>query len=350
MVKDFTQGEIHTLYQAKNGGVWYPRMIRLANGEWLCGFDTNEDGGSAVIKTVFSGDEGASWSGAAAAASEPGADLANAQLLQRKDGQVWIAYRAVERQAGGYITSLRVSYSDDNGRSWSVLPHGEIARETSDQYKGVWEPHLGYMGDTLVCMYANDNFTVIDHGGQQTLFMKAWEGNGWSEPLIVSDGRESNGRDGMPVWSRMKDGRYIAVFETSDQSASYPFVVKYKISADGFDWNVPRHTLYQPSRKMKQAGAPYVITLADGRLAASLQADDDKARYGVDVCEAKVFIAGPKAGQWEYLCTPFPTGETSRAYWNSLMALPDGGFIALTATDHPGPASRIAWKKISAVR
>jgi hypothetical protein len=317
----FTADEIGTAYRASGGRVWYPRMITLVNGEWICGFDTNEDGGNGVIKVIISNDQGVSWPSGVIAAARPGADLANAQLVQRRDGELWLAYRAVERRDGRYITSLLVSRSDNNGRSWEVLPGGEIARENSDQFKGVWEPHMGYMEDSLVCMYADDNYTVIDHGGQQTLFMKTWTGNGWSDPVVVSDGRESNGRDGMPVWSRMKDGRYIVVFETSDENAHYPFVVKYKISPDGFNWNVPRHTLYTPGRNMKQGGAPYVITLADGRLAASLQSDESKARYGVEVCDDKIFIADPKAGRWEYLCDPFPTNEITHAVWNSLMPL-----------------------------
>ncbi|MDR3174392.1 MAG: glycoside hydrolase, partial [Treponema sp.] len=246
----FTMDEIHSAYRASRGGVWYPRMITLANGEWVCGFDTNEDGGNSVIKVIVSNDLGVSWSPGIVAARRPGADLANAQLVQRGDGELWLAYRMVEHHDGRYTTSLRISRSHDNGRTWEELPNGEIARETSDQFKGVWEPHMGYMGDSFVCMYANDNFTVIDHGGQQSLFMKTWTGKGWSDPIVVSDGRESNGRDGMPVWSRMKDGRYIAVFETSDENARYPFVVKYKISPDGFNWDVPRHTLYTPERKM----------------------------------------------------------------------------------------------------
>jgi hypothetical protein len=196
-------------------------------------------------------------------------------------------------------------------------------------------------------MYANDNYTVVDHGGQQMLFMKTWTGGGWSEPVVVADGKEANSRDGMPVWSRMKDGRYIVVFEATDENARFPFVIKYKVSPNGSDWNVPRQTLYLPEKKLKQGGAPYVITLADGRLAASLQSDDDKARYGVEVCADKVFIGDPKANTWQYLCDPFPTGETTHAFWNSLMPLPDGGFIALSATDHPEGISRIAGRRIS---
>ncbi|GHU20258.1 hypothetical protein FACS1894163_13280 [Spirochaetia bacterium] len=343
----FSMGDIQTAFQPEAGGAWYPRMIVLSNGEWICGFDTNEDGGNGVIKVVISGDEGASWSQGILAASENGASLANAQLAQRKDGQIWLAYRVVLRRGEATDTILRISSSDDNGRTWQILPNGDIALASSEQFKGVWEPHMGYIGNTFVVMYANDDLAVVDHGGQQMLYMKKWEETGWSkEPIVVANGKESNSRDGMPVWSRMKDGRYIVVFEATDENVRYPFVIKYKISRNGLDWNVPRHSLYLPEKRMKQGGAPYVITLSDGRLAASLQSDDDKARYGVEACTDKIYIADPKAASWQYLCDPFPTGDGTQAVWNSLAPLSDGSFIALSSTNYPGPGSRIVWRRI----
>jgi hypothetical protein len=151
----------------------------------------------------------------------------------------------------------------------------------------------------------------------------------------------------MPVWSRMKDGRYIVVFEATDENARFPFVIKYKVSRNGSDWNVPRQTLYLPEKRMKQGGAPYIVTLADGRLAASLQSDDGKARSGLEACTDKVYIADPGALSWRYLCDPFPTDDLTHAFWNSLMPLPEGGFIALSSTDYPGPGARIVWRRIT---
>ena len=76
--------------------------------------------------------------------------------------------------------------------------------------------------------------------------MKTWNGGGWGNRITVSDGVAAGSRDGMPVITRMNDGRYITVFEASDV-ASHPFVIKYKISPDGFNWSVPRQTMYVPS-------------------------------------------------------------------------------------------------------
>jgi len=334
----FEAGEMSTVYAPARGGVFYPRVIVLSSGEWICGFDTNEDGGDSVIKVVISRDEGASWSAPILVAAAPGASLANAQLAERADGEVWLAYRVVTNIDGVCTTILRVSRSADRGRTWEILPNGEIARETQNVYKGVWEPHMGYMGKDFVVMYANDSLAVVDHGQQQTLYLKKWTIRGWSEPYVVSDGRESNSRDGMPVWTRMKDGRYIVVFEASDEAAKYPFVVKARISKNGVDWNGERVLVYRPEKRMKQAGAPYVITLADGTLVASFQTDEDKAKFGVDVSEAKLVAAPPSASSWSAPFTAFPTTETTHAYWNSLAALPDGGFLAITSTDYPAPA------------
>jgi hypothetical protein len=342
----FTADPAQIAYQPKSGGVWYPRMLVLSSGEWVCGFDTNEDGGNGVIKVIISSDEGKIWGAPVFVAGHADASYANAQLAERQDGQLWLAYRVVEEADGICRTSLRVSSSDDRGQTWQELPNGEIARQTSSAYRGVWEPHMGYMGDTFVCMYADDSEAVVEHSQQQTLFMKTWTDAGWSDdPIIVSDGRESNGRDGMPVWSRMQDGRYIVVFETSDEAAQYPFVIKYKISPDGFNWNVPRHSLPPPTRRGKQRSAPYIITLSDGRVMVSFQTDEDKTRFGVAVSENKVMLGDPMAETWDGLSSGVPTSDLTNSIWNSLLPLPDGSFVIASSSSNPDDIARIVLRR-----
>ena len=343
----FTADPVQIAYQPKSGGVWYPRMLVLNSGEWVCGFDTNEDGGNGVIKVIISSDEGKTWGAPIFVAGHAGADYANAQLAERRDGQLWLAYREVEEADDICHTSLRVSSSNDRGQTWQELPNGEIARQTSPTYRGVWEPHMGYMGDTFVCMYADDSEAAVEHSQQQMLFMKTWTDAGWSDnPIIVSDGRESNGRDGMPVWSRMKDGRYIVVFETSDEAAQYPFVIKYKISPDGFNWNVPRRSLPPPTRRGKQRSAPYVITLSDGRIMVSFQTDEDKTRFGVAVSENKVMLGDPAAETWDGLSSGVPTSDFTNSIWNSLLPLPDGSsFVIASSSSNPDDIARIVLRR-----
>src|SRR5690606_22504371 len=122
----------------------------------------------------------------------------------------------------------------DGGETWSELSEGSIiVEETATGFKGVWEPHLELIGDEIVVLYADDGPDAVGATNYQNLYMKRWTGSGWGERIMVSDGAAAGSRDGMPVITRMADGRYMSIFEASDV-AGHPFVIKFKISEDGF--------------------------------------------------------------------------------------------------------------------
>lgn len=322
------------VYTPSNGGVWYPRLLKLNNNDILASFDTNDGGGKTRIMVSRSKDGGHSWSQAAVAAADASGDVGNGQMLQLPSGEIWLSYRLVVQSGTIYNTYLRTKKSTDGGNTWSDLADGQIGATTANAFKGLWEPHLQMLGNTISVYYADDGPAAVGSSGQQKLIMKTWTGTGWSPEIIVSDGVAAGSRDGMPVITQMADGRYILVFEATDV-AGHPFVIKYKISNDGYNWNVPRQTMYIPSKAGKKAGAPFVVKLGDGRLLASFQTDNDSINTGDSYSSMYTMISADNGTTWQFRSNIFPVSDTTSSNWNALLPVDDTHVLAATSSNYP---------------
>jgi hypothetical protein len=160
------------------------------------------------------------------------------------------------------------------------------------------------------------------------------EGDGWSEKHIASDGTQTRSRDGMPVWDKAADGSYVLAAEATNE-AGYPFVIQMKSSPDGLDWSNAFRNVYVPYQKGKKAGAPYVLTLPDGRYALAFQTDDDANRTGDAASYMKVMFSTDTTGEaWTEPFVPFLMPDTACANWNSLF-LKNDTLYAATSTNYP---------------
>ncbi len=321
------------------GGGSYPRMIRLRDGTLLCGFDAALGARNARIGVVRSEDGGKTWSSPIVAAELTGYDCANANFIQLENGDILLAYRAV--QSGVKVDAkLLCAVSHDNGFTWE--PHSTII-ETYGR-GGVWEPHFILVGDTVAVFYANDSESAVGFSGQQNIEFKLLEGEGWGEKRIASYGNRTRSRDGMPVVDRLSDGRYVMVVEATSV-AGYVFVVQMKLSPDGLDWSAPLKTIYVPNRKYagKKAGAPYVAVLPGDVLAVSFQTDEDATGSGDGHCTMKLMVSDDLGETWSQPFEPFPMPDGKSAVWNGLYWANDQLF-ALTSANHPygGIFARVA--------
>lgn len=324
--------EVISVYKPSNGGVWYPRMYELKSGTILCGFDTNEDGGRAVIKIVSSEDQGSSWSREAIrGTNHPEYDCANANFLELDNGEIWLAYRANVMKGEEYYSSIRINVSKDGGYTWKE--HSIVAEEIG--IGGVYEPHFQFIGDEIAVFYANDSLNVVKNNRQQNLEYKIWNGDSWSGKYIASDGTQTNSRDGMPVLSRLIDGSYALVLEATSLHPSYEFIIQLKLSPDGMDWSGPLKNVYVPNKFRKKAGAPYIVTLSDGRLLVSFQTDEDATNTGDAYSKMKVIIStDSSATEFLSVSEPFDTPDGYNSNWNSLLCYEDT-ILAVTSTNYP---------------
>jgi len=260
---------------------WAPRVYTAGDGELIAGFETPEG-----IKTTKSKDGGKTWYGEADGSFFPGLNCANVNFFF--DGErLYLAYRAVGNTDKGLYTSLQVSVSEDNGKSWSY--HSTVVEYTDSKGGcGVWEPYLGLLNGRLICMYANDHPSVTKY---QNIEYLVWNGVEWTERTVISDGNAHKSRDGMPVWCESPDGGYLCIIEsTTERNKGYPFVLKLFYSEDGVNWSEPK-IIYKPSSKNSKAAAPGVAVLPDGRLAVSFQTDEDATVKGDSQSVMKIMFS-----------------------------------------------------------
>ena len=148
-------------------------------------------------------------------------------MMRLPSGEIWLAYRHVVQSGSTYDIQLNVRRSVDGGYTWSDLPGGLIGSSTASSFKGLWEPHLEMINGTIAVLYADDSPAAVGTTGRQNLYMKTWNGSSWGSRITVSDGVAAGSRDGMPVITRMQDGRYMTVFEASDV-AGHPLSLNIK--------------------------------------------------------------------------------------------------------------------------
>lgn len=327
-------------YQPQKGGVWYPRLFVTRAGVMLCAFDTNEDGGHSKIKLVSSTDGGLTWKDIVTVSEFADLDCANAAFAQLPDDTLFLACRANVQKSDGYYSSIRVSESRDGGKTWGY--HSTIAEEFGEG--GVYEPHFGWIGDTLAVFYANDSLHAVNERSQQNIEFKLFENGVWGEKHIASNGIETRSRDGMPVWTRMENGRYALVIEATNV-AGYPFVIQMKTSPDGLHWPEENRNIYIPCAQTKKAGAPYIVTLPDGRLCVAFQTDDEASQTGDGASYMKVMVSTDGQNEGTAFSTPsipFLMPEGRCANWNALYV--HGGYL-YAATSANAPQSGIYLKR-----
>jgi hypothetical protein len=248
-------------------GSQYGRMLKLSNGEWLAvyaiyrnnGYTLDPRGGNE-LQLSRSSDNGRTWS-KVAVITDPGRDLDNGQMIQLNEGTILLAARSVRWQES---YRLPVYKSTDNGNTWTFLStidsNGGEPGSLGNPDKGMYEPHFNFLPDgRLAVMYASEKHVAETPSYSQIIAQKISVDDGatWGDEIpVVAEAGEA--RPGMPVWTQMKDGRYIAVFEVCATQGCNVF---YKIFEDGTTWPKGIGTQIPD-----QLGGPYILSLSDGRL------------------------------------------------------------------------------------
>lgn len=259
-----TGGRHHGRY-----GAQYGRLLPLEGKTWMAGYTISRNNGYAKepnggleLEISRSDDNGRSWK-AIATLSDPGRDLDNAQLIQLPDKSILLSCRSVRWQES---YRLYVYRSTDNGISWTKLSTIDVNEgkpgELGKPDKGVYEPHFYFLADgRLAVMYASEKHVTDNPSYSQIISQKISSdyGKTWGPEIWVAhEPGHPESRPGMPVWTRMKNGQYIVVYEICGPEKCN---VYYKISKDGFTWTVGLGTPIPD-----QWAGPYIMSMSDGRL------------------------------------------------------------------------------------
>lgn len=324
----------------------YPRMYELADGTLLYGIDGY---------CFRSSDDGATWSSGVSymvndyvendAGERFPLSVANTAFIQLEDGTILVGYRAIgyaDAANATYYTKLQVSQSVDGGLTWSF--HSIICEyyDYNGNFRGVWEPHFGYLNGVLTCFYANDSYDVVKQ--YQNIEYLQWIDGEWTNRTVVSDGDKHASRDGMPVWTQLSTGEYVCAIEGWVDGTT-KMCIKLLYSEDGINWTEPV-TIFDDNG-YRYAGAPYIVELPDGRLLVCFQANEDAS---ADNSRMRAIVSdGTRvqeltAANFGYAYNVFATPVGRYSLWNSLFVT-DKYVYALTGTN--GDPSGMLLKRIA---
>lgn len=251
-----------------NYGSEYCRLVQIGKEHWLAVYTVSYNKGyqsdpkaGLQLEVAQSNDNGRHWK-KISLISDPRRDLDNGELTLLKDGTLILACRSVRWQES---YRLPVYKSIDKGKTWkkiSVIDANEgKPGELGNPDKGVYEPHVLQMdhGD-LAVMYANEKHITDKERLPQIISQRISKDMGatWGEEMrVVYDNMYNLSRPGMPVWTRMKNGQYILVYEICGTENCN---IYYKISADGIKW--------EPGfgKSVLGNGGPFVVSLDNGQL------------------------------------------------------------------------------------
>lgn len=224
----------------------------------------------------------------------------NPNLIELDNGNIMVFYRyntyttePDNKPWSIYYASICYQILDKETGKWSdvqVMVETEREKELNDSADyGFWEPDPVYItdqnGNTNLFVYYADTATPKNLSYQNIMYC-VWDGEGFSKPATAQNGTEHQSRDGMSVVTKLSNGTYAMVFEsTKTGSTETTFVIKMSFSEDGKSWTNPV-VVAKPDISIKDnvtadgiteyavCASPYVVTLPDGRLAVSYQTTD----------------------------------------------------------------------------
>jgi hypothetical protein len=245
-----------TNFVARGG---WGRMLQLADASWLC-VNTRFARSRSTLEIRAGTNVFSSWTKLSEVA-EPGRFLDNGELIQLPGGEILLTGRSLIE---GQSYRLPVYRSTDGGRSWTAISNidsNEGAPGTLKQ-RGLWEPHFFRLNDgRLAVAYANEK-----HAAEKPAFSQVCAerispdgGRTWGDEITLA--AEPGGgalRPGMPVVTRMSNGKFIAVYEIVGVGDADVFC---KISADGEHWPAGLGNYIAGHH-----AGPWITSLADGEL------------------------------------------------------------------------------------
>lgn len=245
-------------------------------------------------------------------------------------------------------TKIDVYASEDHGETWSFVSSLASGGEAIPQIGAtpVWEPEFAISADgDLVCYFADERHR--DEGYDQLVGHRVSRDGGqtWEEEVYdaaIPDGEE---RPGMPVVTKLPDGRYVLTFEVV--GPKHEGGVFVKTSPDGVSWGDPAD-LGAPVRTDDGAqltNGPYVTWTPKGGesgtvivSAKTLRDEDGEQAAG----SGEVLLATTDLDEfasWTRIDAPLhyadeiETGQRSVAWTTPLLPSPDGErLLQMTST------------------
>ena len=250
------------------------RMTPLGGGHWL-GIVTLYPKPNSLLQIQESDDNAHTWTPLGTVA-ETGRNLDNGEIIRLASGTILLSCRSVVNNLSYHLPVYR---SMDNGKTWtslSMIAANDQVVNGNRPSQGLWEPHFFLLPQGRVAvaysteMHANETPSYSQICAEK---VSSDGGQTWG-PEITLAAQPGGGdlRPGMPVVTRMTNGRYIAVYEVIGDNNGQ---VHKKVSPDGVTWPAGLGTSVPD-----QHAGPWVASLHDGRLVVT--SCDNQLSYSDD--------------------------------------------------------------------
>ncbi|MCO6008072.1 RICIN domain-containing protein [Actinoallomurus purpureus] len=150
---------------------------------------------------------------------------------------------------------MEVYKSNDAGQTWSWV--SEIAQAGGYTTTPIWEPFVMVENNKLIVYYSDERDKA--HNNQKIVHQTSADGVHWGPVVNDVAPTDSNLRPGMPVVSKLADGKYFMSYEVVNLGSGPPN--NFKISNDPESWNAT-----DLGTQLDTGGSPYNIVLPDGKL------------------------------------------------------------------------------------
>lgn len=156
-----------------------------------------------------------------------------------KKGTILCSGLAIENTNGWRNGKIKLFKSTDGGVSWTFMSN--IASGGDDKH-GIWEPFFIIDGQNRLICYYSDCREYETHS--QKLVHQVSTDGGYTWGPVVDDVavEQRDLRPGMPVVSKMGNGKYIMTYEVVTEDKPHTGnPVYYRFSNDGHNWGDPQN-------------------------------------------------------------------------------------------------------------
>ncbi len=342
---------------SNTSGVLYPRVVRLdcagaESGALLATFDHSTVAEPPVVPVMKSTDGGVTWE----KFSEVH-DTKNGYGIRFQPDFLELKQPCADLPAGTLIlagnsvpldftsTELLLYISRDHGKTWefrsSIVQGGPPIEQNFDALGPVWEPNLYFDKYGRLTVAFTDERPHTDPRFNQTLALVASEdcGKTWGEVRYTVSVPDRSLRPGMPVVTRMGNGKYILVYEIVGCPCCD---IYYKLSDDGIDWGDPllRGKRVETPEGRYLGSMPTVLWIPqggkDGTVIVSAKRDGDT----LGMRDPGYYLVNYENGEGDWHALPMLityNTDTLQAGWSMGMALADRDTLIQLA---PTPMNR----------
>ncbi|MCQ2479668.1 MAG: glycoside hydrolase [Clostridia bacterium] len=288
-------------------GAEYPTVICLENngeknGTLLATFEVF-DKGQTKFRIMESSDKGDTWAEIAVISEQLNPELQTAwepclfelpeAMGNYPKGTIILGEISLDDGCKNK-TQLSLFASTDCGKSWEEI---SVIDEAGGVDEGIWEPWFVYENGTIYCFYSDDSDPVYS---QTIVYKSSTDLVNWSEKVPVVVHKNPNDRPGMPVVTKMGNGKYYLTYELLSEGDNKP--CRYKISDSISEWNATEEgTEIIALRKRELHTSPICLWIPEGGKNGTLIVNGQYSNKG----NHELFVSYDYGKTYSVIVSPF---------------------------------------------